>query len=445
MRHTMYHLCNSQRATSRLTALLLLPFGAALVACSAEELPLGGQEVVPEIPVQLACDGGVVNRDITIHDQQGIDALAGCTTVEGELRIDAFLGMDLSPLASLRQVGGALDIRSGEFEVASLHGLESLEQVGMLAISGLTGDLTPLRNLRSVHSADTNGARIELVDCDGLTDLRGLENVSNWQDLTLDGLDQLESLDGLSVRRYEHRLFGLDLPQLRDLSALAATPDIDGIYLWNTGIENFDGINFWTLGYLNLEDNAALTSLDGLDSLSSVGELVINNNDSLRQLPELPHLQGISSIMIINNAALERVPAYRMPVFEQPGVEYGKDVARHSVDSSPNRPKAIPDGFDLFTVGNNAQLRSIAAPPTFSSGNYVAIYDNPSLTDLDVGGVVDVDLFYVRNNPALANLDTRALQLAKRLEVVGNPLVPLSMFDSVLASQRELSETMTAE
>src|SRR5688572_10591415 len=95
------------RRTARMVGLAAL----SLAACTSDEVSLGG----PDGPSlgSGACApgvGGVVEGDVRTSNQADVDDLAGCSEVTGTLDIEAWPELDLTPLASLRRVGGWLDI-----------------------------------------------------------------------------------------------------------------------------------------------------------------------------------------------------------------------------------------------------------------------------------------------------------------------------------------------
>ena len=438
MQRSLYHSCNIWH----LFPLVRLARGAVLLpmaalGCSSDQVALGGRELELEAASVTACDG------VETYDQSDIDALAGCTEILGKLWLHDFPGMDLTPLAALRSVRDTLYVgmTDGEHPVESLRGLEALEHVGGLEISRLqVSDLSSLHNLRSVRVLDPDQGfgytgMISLQSCEGLTSLRGLERLEDWSFLFIQDAQQLQSLDGLVPPPTGGTIRVNSAPQLRDVSALGAARRMTGIELDATGVENFDGVALENLGSLRLENNPNLVQLDGLDGISSINELVVAENDALQRLPELPGLEVLGALHVTGNALLQAIPAY-------PASLLGSYVVGGLSDSpSPNKPEGPAVGFEFFVVGNNPALLRIAAPPGFSSGDFVAVYDNPSLIELDLGGMVDVDSIAIRNNAALVDVDVHSLEIVKRPEVVGNPLLPLAGFDGVAAAVREMSES----
>jgi hypothetical protein len=105
-------------------------------------------------------------------------------------------GSELTVMAPLRRIDVALAIT--ETPITDLHGLEQLESVGALQLSLLPTlvDITALRGLRLVED---EGLRI--WDTRALRSLDGLESLERVGQLIITGNTELESLDGLAALR----------------------------------------------------------------------------------------------------------------------------------------------------------------------------------------------------------------------------------------------------
>src|SRR5688572_20738638 len=159
-------------------SVILTPLSLISLACGrADVVDLGG-EGGPDIVRGARCpDSPVVAESVRVTQQSELEALFGCERVDGDLTVEFFAGADVAPLAYLREVRGAFvlgaypEALAGEdsndyFDrvalaeenieqgyVTSLHGLEALERVGMLSLTGIGApDLLALQSLRSVDS-----------------------------------------------------------------------------------------------------------------------------------------------------------------------------------------------------------------------------------------------------------------------------------------------------
>lgn len=203
-----------------------------------------------------------------------------------------------------------------------------------------------------------------------------------------------------------------------------------------TGVENLDGVQLEHLQSLYLANNPALVHLDGLDGVHALEELVIFENPLLQRMPALPDLVFLRSVQVIGNDSLESIPPYHS-VKELGEYAFGGDFTR----SAPNLPPSVPDGVDFFVVGDNAALRAASAPPGFMNGGHVAVFDNPSLIQLELSGLIAADQLIIRDSSQLASVDVGSLALTKQLEVSGNPLLPLATFDGIAAASTRLAGT----
>jgi hypothetical protein len=132
--------------------------------------------------------------------------------------------------------------------------------------------------------------QVQLVDHPALTSLAGFEGVTHatlyLADLpALPDLDALKQLSSGSVTLIE-------IPKVTDLKGLSGLTTADQLMIGdcvNMGSGGMDG----------------LTSLAGLDNLTSVIMLAIANNDELSSLAGAPKLTGVPlSLAVVNNPAL---------------------------------------------------------------------------------------------------------------------------------------------
>jgi hypothetical protein len=226
MKHTAHSRCSLSLIPSASRSLVLpalVGFAGlvGLAGCGSDAMSVGSNEASVE---QSACQAEI-SGDIVAFSQADVDVLRGCPGLPGALRImtraSAPDSISLAPLASLRRVGGPLDIRG---PISSLAGLESLEAVGVLQLSDtLLTDLAPLRALTRVDTQvgpqpDLGADGIVISGCDGLADLSGLENLTTWGSLLIIQSAGLVSLDGLQAPGRAASVRLIDTPQLADVS-----------------------------------------------------------------------------------------------------------------------------------------------------------------------------------------------------------------------------------
>jgi hypothetical protein len=415
---------------------------ALLTACTSDEVSLGGGD--DPSGGSGACVlgvGGVVEGDVLTSTQDDVDNLAGCREITGTLNITAWPGLDLAPLASLRQVGGWLDI-DGHLE--SLEGLEGLERVGELHLTGLdVTSLEPLRNLTEVSYdplANSWGfSTVYIGDCAHLIDLTGLENLVVWDEFHVIRVPSLESLRGLVMNRENQRLYVMQAPSLRDITDLRVGAILESIRLVDTGIASFDSEVAFRLRRLELTNNPALVSVDGLQAIQSVEELVIRNNDRLEQLPELPYLSADLAVLSIrDNDSLRSIPQWIDP-------DDGDFLPPDNLgEPGAGDPYFFPPEFSMAEITGNAQLSELALPSTFRFGGNVRIHDNPQLKTIHLGFLDSADDVSIVNNPLLAAIDVPVLETVDALHVVDNPSLPPSVFENVRSFSIEMQGNLDA-
>jgi len=164
-----------------------------------------------------------------------ISLLEGCEIYEGN--IAALHITDLSPLASLRVLRGALSCNVSNYSLETLEGLEQLEWAGGFHVTN-----NGLQGLSAVESLTSVDAGFSVVGMPNFVDLGGVEKLRTVGGrLWVDSNPELTSLDGLS------------------------------------GLE-------WVGGELSIVANDKLISLDGLSALQQVdGDVTIRLNLQLPQ------------------------------------------------------------------------------------------------------------------------------------------------------------------
>jgi hypothetical protein len=202
---------------------------------------------------------------ITFSNQSQIDNFQtnypGCTKIEGNVVIEGNSISNLNGLSMLDSIGGWLSIRSNN-ALTSLTGLEGLVSIGYHLEIHSNNALTSLAGLENVTSIDGN---LYIEDNQALLDLSGLNELD-----TIGGALRVIDNDSL-----------LSLAGLEDLSFIGGDLEI-GIYYDDGG------------GSFRSNREMALTSLDGLNSLTTIGgSLLIYGQNALTSLLALENLTTI--------------------------------------------------------------------------------------------------------------------------------------------------------
>lgn len=289
-----------------------------------------------------------------------LQSLACVEEITGDLQILDTSVEDLSFLSSLQRVGGELRL-SGNDELANLSGLDALTEVGAeLRIWNNEGliDLTGLGSLSAIHqlSVSSNGALVSLDGLEGELHLHASEPDDQRVRIAIDYNDSLVSLDGLgaltsvtselplTLSISDNQTLGGDLSglapwisndhQLRlwvsnnhldSLAGLEALSSAQSIALYGpagdfvslVGLQNLSTVSerlaigecLCVGGEVNSECEVdygleLLMSLDGLESLTEVGELVIWGNRVLTDVSALSGLMSAQSVQIFDNPML---------------------------------------------------------------------------------------------------------------------------------------------
>jgi hypothetical protein len=402
-------------------------------ACSGGEVDLGGGSLSRELGAATPCaDSGVSAEDLQITSQEELDALRGCEVVHG-LRIEPFPDIDLTALASLRivtdafQLGASpLDLPEGAEEQAAflaedtallasgwvydLHGLEALESVATLYLTGVA--IENLAELESLSSASALVANDTLH----LRDFSGLEGVS-LDTFWITNAPELESLNGLTVIPNAATIIVMFAPKLANVDALDDVEYAEMLMLSGTGLTTLSG--FSRLGgaaSLDINNNAELTNVDTLGAFQLASSIYIAANPKLASIPRFEQLVSFDTLTVLGNGSIESLDL-EFPAL-QPDLWY---VGQREVPINP----------PLIEVGYNTSLERIAAQQSLPNLQILSIYNNDALTEVDFGGLTTASALFIDQNPALTSVLTPSLRSVDHLEVTNNPQLSVADFEGI--------------
>jgi len=192
--------------------------------------------------------------------------------------------VDLSPLASIREIQGQLIIRNTT-NLETLEGLDNLERVRDLRLSSnaVLRHMNNLQNLMEITGNFSLGSNHELLS------IQGLSNVTSIQDyIWIQSNSKLSSLNGLeNISVVNNSLYISSNHTLETIEALS----------------NLEVVN----GRLRISSNEILVNLNGLENLTTVnGVFEIYQNYIVQNLDPLSQLTSVSEGMeIVNNDLLD--------------------------------------------------------------------------------------------------------------------------------------------
>ncbi|MEY4548531.1 MAG: hypothetical protein RL685_4726 [Pseudomonadota bacterium] len=452
---------------------LLAPGLVALLGCASESVDLGGGTATQSLQRATRCaESSIVDADVIVANQADVAALEGCQEIRGDLVIQLFADADLSPLHDLQVVEGSLNIgqeasAAGFFEpdldeerleqlealavqeaaliangwLASLHGLESLEQAGALQLLATSvSNLSELESLRSIGGPMAGQRDIGSLESGtvifssnpNLIDLTGFENVRGIHSFNVFNSPELVSLSGLVLEADISVVSLADAPALADLDALSSLRAIGGLLLVRLGMSDLSSLAALERAeLLGVEGNAALADASALDNLFENFSLSFVNNASLRSLPSTARWLRIPDDITIQDN----------PVLESIELEFGGPANVRIVDDVE---RAFP--ASVVSIENNAQLRSVSVPAVESNSvagltsvDFFLLRGNPSLSSVDFGGLRRAGLLSIANNQSLDSVTLGALARVEDLEVTDNPQLSGAEFDDVATFERTLS------
>lgn len=217
--------------------------------------------------------------NLTIFNQGSLDAFrdSGCDEVAGMVVLNSTTLTRLVGLERLRVVGG--ELRLLNCPLTDLRALSNLERVGGL----------------------------EIVECDALPNLDGLDNLAATVKLTLGGLGSLTNIRGLRGLREVGDEIGESSILIRGNPVLSSLQGLEGITLANyvtvddcPSLTSLDGLRNLQTVNLVTELTALGVSSVGLSSLRQTRDLLIRDNDSASSI-SFPALTTVERELMVNS------------------------------------------------------------------------------------------------------------------------------------------------
>jgi acyl-[acyl carrier protein]--UDP-N-acetylglucosamine O-acyltransferase len=369
---------------------------------------------------------------IILSSQSEVDDFAtdypSCTDTNGSLIIytDSDIN-DLSPLSDIENISGSLVI-SGDFgDPSQLTNLDGLNIITLNSLSIIENQaLTEIDALSSVTTIQ-NGS-IAIYDNPLLTNLDGLANIvpeGNGNTGELDGnlliynnplVTSLDVLDNITQVNFE-----LDISEMPGLSNLNGLDNITEAGELNIGdnpnLTSLNGLSGLTeiASFARIKGNSSLTNLSGLNNLVEVGNtFTISGND------QLTSLSGLNSLTQVGT---------NLPSFGSGG---HLDITENQNLNSLNGLNALEDTGGNFSITGLDNLTDITALTSLTSvGGGLIIGDNDALTDLTgLHNVTEANAngnsligVLIAGNELLPNLDglSGLTDVTNRLEINFNP------------------------
>lgn len=360
------------------------------------------------------CPDGVYPDSIVIDQQSELDRLSGCERLDGSLVLRVFPGIDEAPLSSLRDVNGGVEIYGPSTPVANpLAGFGALEETTHLRLQGLSlSDLQPLSRLKRIGaetsplysvpidalSGGHTGA-LEIVQCTGLSSLRGLGALQSVLGIVLQDNPDLQSLAGLEQLAATGLLRSTNCPllDLAGLSGIALSQlEVEGSALTrldglgdasalsslrlqrNQSLVDLEGGQMpETLIELALVDNPTLLSLSGLQGLQRAQTITISSGEGVS---ELRSLDGLSGLQLVGTLQLQG----QSSLTDLSGLDALERASEIAIYGSSSLVSV--EGLARLKATDRLTLMGSPALASFSGLGSVAI------GELDLSGMVDLDL-----------------------------------------------------
>ena len=313
-----------------------------------------------------------------------------CIEIEGDVEINGSDITNLNGLNVLTHIGGNLNVCGNDI-LTSLTGLENMISIdGGLIIGCYTQGNPALTSLEALAGVINVGGDLVIIETNSLEDLTGLEGVTSiggnlqiwWNHslMSLSGLNNLNTVGGdLSI--------GINF-----YGDLHGNPTLASL----TGLGDLTSVG----GGLEIIANNALTSLSGLEGLTSLDGLTIRSNNSLTSLTGLDNLTSLSSFYIAWN-----------PITNFAGLDNLTSIGG-SLYIGFNGLTNLAGLEGLISVGSvkidrNVSLNDLTGLENLKTiGGRLEIAGNDALTNLtDLEGVYSIgESLVIKNNDVLTSL-----------------------------------------
>lgn len=311
-----------------------------------------------------------------------------CNVTTGHLVISGNDITNLSPLQNIVEVGGNFYAHNNPL-LANFNGLQNIKSIGgyirihnntaLASISALTLNEQPNGVLDSYLLIENNPALTSL----GQQNVNGLGKITEITSyLRIHGNPALASIDALSG------LTGIG-------TSTATTLTYRGVSVHGTAISSISAFSNLTQinAELNISDNPNLTSLQGLNGITSIAGFLRIYNNGLTNLDGLANLTSIGGNLTIDGPALTSVTGLSNLSGPINGHLRIEDTALTSLNGLQGITAVV--GNQLF-IGYNPNLTDITALENADLGNttMLTVRNNTALADCTI--FCD----YLANDPA---------------------------------------------
>ncbi|HMJ70319.1 MAG TPA: FlgD immunoglobulin-like domain containing protein [Cyclobacteriaceae bacterium] len=273
---------------------------------------------------------------LQLYQQSQVDAFAsrGCSVFTGSIEIFGWNEGDVTNIDSLytlERVNGSLTIDRIDL-LTNLRGLRNLKSAGTLAIreNPLLTNLDGLDSLESIDElfmldgnaltdiSDLRGLRtcelMQIQNHPHLANLDGLQNLTTMRDFSLYANGMLNDLSALrGPRTVTNRLTIANNTLLTSLAGMEDIhlPDTADLFIYDSNFTSLDGLpSFDSLGDVVLFSNPQLTDISVFESVSKLDHLNLRDMPSITGLGDFSNLQSIGALSIISNGSLNSLDAF---------------------------------------------------------------------------------------------------------------------------------------
>ena len=385
---------------------------------------------------------GLVNFSTQFFEIRGNTVMTEISTTS-DIEVTSVINILYNPsLNSLDGLGTTTSLESVDInynDIQSLVGLDNLATVSsyititdntsLIDLTGLGGLTSPLPSLQALQNQD-------LINLNGLPDMTFdfFEATGNAV------MQQMSTTSQFTVNISIQVNFNASLVNLQGLES---TTVINELFLSNNDIQSFSGLdNLTTItSFTDFSSNTSLTNFSGLGSLETVGSLSIVGNPDLLNLNGMGNvttpsfrleshdiLSTVSTtnqINVTNNLNIHFNGALENLVGLEPTVALEEMVIDDNVGFiSFNGLENLETVSSLLIISNNPDLPNLNGLSGLQSSETLFVQTNSQMTSLDGIGDIEIETINISGNQNLIQpLTTGSILVTNQLAVVDNPAI----------------------
>ncbi|CAL2082421.1 exported hypothetical protein [Tenacibaculum sp. 190524A05c] len=241
------------------------------------------------------CPSGSVYLTSQTAVNDFINNYPDCTAITGNLVISSASVTDISGLNNkIKNVTGLLSISSTS--LTNLNGLQGIETIGSSFTVNNNDSLSTLAALSNLTSV---GNGLNITGNDAITTLSGIENISTVASIKVTSNYALADISVFSHLTNVNFDISVGYNNLTDLQGLHNLITVKNLTITEPNLPNLNDLDkLRTVDRLIVQSNSIITSLEGLENITSVDEILFSDLTALGDLNYFPNVSSLPRLKL---------------------------------------------------------------------------------------------------------------------------------------------------